>query len=293
MKRLLTVGIFCLGSLPVLSQASSILPTPSRQNSQFVHNDDGSLTATVFTHIDAPLLDAIFMINEEYGWDINYEDVPTVNPSELFDKFAETRSVHPGFHEELLDGYSLKAEPFRSTFNELDALHADKDAVLEKLILDYNASGNPGKFRLERTRQGGYVVVGNQYKSESGSEVEYAPILSCSISLYVPLSSLHDAFGLVADQVNKSCQNNLHAKLSAKFADTDPGTRSAGNVFGNFRQEAARDVIESLLRQEAEVITYVVEYKPGINMFYLETWFARRKIVGVDGNEISAPVLNQ
>lgn len=292
MRMQVTLGLFCLSCLPIFSQIGSNLPTPGPQNSRIVHNDDGYPTATVFTYSETPLGAAILAINEEYGWDINYEDVPTVSASELVDNFAEFHRSHPGFHEDIQDGYSLKLQPFRSTFNELDAHHADKESVLEQLIRDYNASANPGKFRLERTRQDGFVVVGAQYRSESGSEVEYTPILSCSISLYIPPSSLHDALGLVADQVNKTCLNDLHARLSAKFAALDSGPRTAGDVFGDFQQEAARDVVENLLWQEAGLMNYFVEYKPGINQFYLETWLAHRKIVGVDGNEIFEPILN-
>ena len=290
MRMLLTIGVLCLSSLPIFSQAGSRLP--GLQNSLITHNNDGSLTATVSIYSDPPLAAAILAINQEYGWDINYEDAPTVNASELVDNYAEFHRTHPGFHEDIQDGYSRKVQPFRSSFNELDERHADKDSVLEKVIHDYNESMNPGKFRLERTRQDGYVVVGSKYKSVSGIEVDYTPILSCSISLYVPPSSLHDALELVVDQVNKVCSNELHATISAKFAADDPGPLTSGDVSGNFRQESARDVVESLLWQEAGMMNYFVEYKAGINRFYLETWLAHRRIVGVDGNEILDPVLN-
>jgi hypothetical protein len=246
----------------------------------------------VFTYGYTPLFDAVLTVNEEYGWNINYEDAPTVNASELVDNDAEFHRTHPGFHEEIQDGYVRKVQPFRSSFIELDAHHADQESVLEQIVRDYNASENPGKFRLDRTKQGGYIVVGTRYKSESGSEVEYTPILNCSISLDIPPSNLHDALGLVAEQANKTCSNNLHAELSAKFAAQEPGPRTGGNVFGNFRQEAARDVVDNLLGQEVGLMNYSVHYAPGINKFYLVTWLAHRKIVGADGNEILDPILN-
>ncbi len=290
MRMLLTIGVFCLGSLPTFSRSGSHLP--GLQNSLITHNNDGSPTATVSIYSDPPLAAAILAINQEYGWDINYEDAPTVNASELVDNFAEFHRTHPGFHEDIQDGYSRKVQPFRSSFSEFDEHHADKGSVLEKVIRDYNASTNPGKFRLERTMRGGYVVVGSKYKSESGSEVEYTPILSCSISLYIPPSDLHDALELVVDQVNKACPSQLHATLSAKFAADDPGPLTSGDVSGRFGHEAARGVVEGFGWQEAGLMNYFVEYKPGINKFYLETWLAHGRIVGVDGNEILNPVLN-
>ncbi len=150
----------------------------------------------------------------------------TVNASEVYwHDFPELHRNRPGssFDQLAIHVYSLKTQPFQSTFNKLDAQNGDIKSVLEKVIHDYNESGNPGKFRLDRTRQGNYVVVGARYKSETGPEVDYTPIFSCPISVSIPPSSLHDALELVADQVNKSCPNSLHAKLNAEFASFDRG----------------------------------------------------------------------
>jgi hypothetical protein len=290
MRTLLTISLLSMSSLHALSQLESNLPS-RHQSSQITQTADGSQTATVSTDTDTPLLNAIHTINEEYGWNVHFEDAPTVNPSEVFDYFPEFHRTHPGFHEELQDGYALKTQPFQSTFNEPDAQNGDVRGVLEKVIHDYNASGNPGKFRLDRTRQGNYVVVGAQYKAESGLEVDYTPIFNCPISVSIPPSSLHDALELVADQVNKTCPNSLHAKLNAEFASFDRGPNGGIAVLGSFQQEAVRDVIENLLDQEPCLTDYAVVYQSGINIFYLGTLLAHKKAIGVDGNEIFEPIM--
>src|ERR1700677_1936420 len=178
MRTLLAISLLSMTSLHALSQLESNLPS-RHQSSQITQNADGSQTATVSTDTDTPPLNAILTINEEYGWNVHFEDAPAVNASEVFDYFPEFHRTHLGFHEELQACYALKTQPFQSTFNEPDAQNGDIRSVLEKVIHDYNASGNPGKFRLDRTRQGNYVVVGAQYKSEAGPEGDYTPIFNC------------------------------------------------------------------------------------------------------------------
>jgi hypothetical protein len=293
-------AVFLVSCLAGFPQTGSTLPDPGPQNSRIVHNNDGSLTATVFAYDRSLLQYPILKINEEYGWGVNYEDAPTVNASELIDENADLRRLKPGFHLELQDGLFPKTVPFFSTFTELDRSHADKKTVLQKLIADYNSSPNPGKFRLARTAQNNDVVIGAKYKSESGREVEYKPILDCPISLVISHSELHDALELVAEQVNKSCTNDLHAQLTAMFASDElpfgglaRDMSVTGTIFGNFRNEAARDVIEDLLRQEWDTLYYSANYAPGINAYYLVIWHATRKAVGVEGNEIDEPIRNE
>jgi hypothetical protein len=292
MRMLLTIGFLCSSSLLTFPQVASTARSPQQQDRRIVHHNDGSSTATVFTYGHMPLQEAILTINEEYGWGINYEDVPTVNASELVDENAELRRLNQGFHEDLMDGLSPKAKPFSSTFTELDTRHADKDTVLQKLLSDYNSSPNPGKFRLERTAQNSYVVIGVKYKSETGDEVEYKPILDCPISLYIPPTNLHHALQLVAGEVNKTCANELHAKLTADYTAEDSKSLGTENAFGNFQTEPARNVIESLLGQDDRLLYYSVQYVAGINEYYLQTWTARKSVTGVDGKRFFDPISN-
>jgi hypothetical protein len=281
--------LFSQSALPVQKTQVGEIPKKSVDR-EIVHSEGG--IATVYASTHTPLQDAILALNEEYGWSINYEDAPTVNPSDLVDDNAEFHLSHPGFHAKLLDGYSPKAKPFHSTFKEIDKRHADKDIAIGKVIQDYNESNNPGKYALIRTALNSYVIVGDEYKDKSGTEVKYSPILGCPISLTVSTMTLYDALQLVAKRFNDACKNDLNAPLDAEFAAEMLGPLAQEHVFGDYQGVAARDVIEDLLRQEPGLLYYSVEYVPGFNQFYLETWLTYRKVVGVDGNEVLDPVLN-
>ena len=47
----------------------------------------------------------------------------------------------------------------------------------------------------------------------------------------------------------------------------------------------------NLLGQEPGLMDYSVEYKSGINIFYIETWLARKKAISVEGNDIFEPII--
>lgn len=283
MKRLIVIICFGLYFSNVHAQISNA--SPEQLPARIVHNEDDSQTATVFTYSHRPLEDAIYQINEEYGWSINYEDAPTVNASEVVEDDPDFRRSHPHLQE----GYLPNGHPFQSTFKETRTHHAEKETVLRQLLQDYNASTNPGRYSLEHAAQKGYVIVGTEYKSESGSEVAITPLLSCAISLTITPMSLRDALQLVAKQVNDTCKTNLNAEYAAQML----GQLGAGNASGTYSKESARDVIEDLLLQQRGLLYYFVEYVPGLNMFYLQTFLVRETITGTDGNQIRSPVLNE
>ena len=283
MKLLIAMVCLCLHCADL--QAQTMTPSTEPREGRIVHENNASQTATVFTYSRRPLQEAIRLVNEEYGWGINYEDAPTVNASEVVDDDAEFRKLHPGYRE----GFVAKGHPFRSTFNETLTHHADQETVLLQLLEDYNTSTNPGRYSLERTAQNGYVIVGTKYKSVSGTEATFISPLNCPISVAISPMSLHDALQLVAKQVSDTCKTDLNAE----YAGEALGPLANGNVAGTYDQQLARDVVEALLLQERGFLCYSVEYVPVLNQFYLETWLVRRKITGVDGNQILDPVLNE
>lgn len=283
MKLLIAVACLCLYCPRV--QAQTKTPSTEPREGRIVHEGNESPTATVFTYGRRPLQEAIRLVNEEYGWGINYEDGPTVNASEVVDDDSEFRRLHPGYQE----GFVAKGQPFRSTFNENPTHHADEETVIQQLLDDYNASTNPGRYSLARTAQNGYAIVGTKYKSVSGAEVAFTSFLNCQISVAISPMSLHDAVQLVAKQVSDACKTYLNVE----YAGEALGPLAEGNVAGNYDREPARDVVEALLLQERGLLCYSVEYVPVLNQFYLETWLVRRKITGVDGNQILDPVLNE
>ncbi|MGH9327773.1 MAG: hypothetical protein ACRD2B_13980 [Terriglobia bacterium] len=134
-------------------------------------------TATVKADAADPLADAITAVSEEYGWVVDYEDPPysgtdlTIHPS-----------VGPG-----LQPYTIVAGgAFQSTYPEAPSMGSSRAAeltALEKIVSDYNASGNPGDFTVMSLPDGNYDVVGISTRDNSGGLVSVKPLLSTIISI--------------------------------------------------------------------------------------------------------------
>ena len=101
--------------------------------------------------------------------------------------------------------------------------------------------------------------------------------------------SLHDAFQLIAKQVNETCKTNLNADTATALL----GQIENSIVSGTYNREPARDVIEELLLQQRLLLYYSVDYVPGLNVYYLATWIVRETITGADGNQVRRPVINK
>jgi hypothetical protein len=256
---------------------------PHRERSDtIIHEDKGSPTATVTTYGRRPLEDALRLIGRTYGWAINYEDAPVVNSQQIVDDNAELRLKYPDLAERAL---FPRGNPFTTTFSEDHARHADIEQVLKRVIQDYNQSGNPGHYEVERTTLGNYLVVGDSYESQSGARRKYTPILNCKISITIPALSLHDALQMIGSEIGKTCKDS---QLNTDYA-AEIGTQ--GQVFGTYQDVPARDVIEQLLSQETTLMFYTVDYMPGENQYNLYTWVAYKSGRSMGGNEVLVPLI--
>ncbi|MGH9604738.1 MAG: hypothetical protein ACRD3N_03450, partial [Terracidiphilus sp.] len=136
---LMALTIFCS---PLLSQERSIVYS------------NGS--ATVAVNDPAPLAQAIIGVREEYGWVVDYEDPPWQS-GDLHDVSpAAWHAAHPGRRGSMEpDGgafqstYAVCPDMWGSASEELQ--------VLNKIVSDYNASGNPGRFIVRVQTDGSYA----------------------------------------------------------------------------------------------------------------------------------------
>jgi hypothetical protein len=133
-----------------------------------------------------PLFQAINALNEEYGWCVNYED-PPYSEFDMYDSsLPDWRASHPnargartlnggGFHSEFPEPAFLAAS---------DGMGSDFiGKVLQKLVSDYNASGNPGQFTVRKDTDGRYDVIGVSSKNSLGQNQATVAILDTPISL--------------------------------------------------------------------------------------------------------------
>lgn len=146
--RRLNVRVFVL-IIPSLSLFFGSGPARPQSRDRFMKEGvitrNGN-TATVKTNDARPLAQAIQAVSEEYGWVVDYED-PIYSDSETIDATnPEWRATHP--NAPIVRGIAGSA--FQCEFDERSALASTtgEEAALEKIIAEYNTSGNPGKFMV-------------------------------------------------------------------------------------------------------------------------------------------------
>jgi hypothetical protein len=138
-------------------------------------------TATVKADYAQPLQQAITAVREEYGWVVNFEDPPYQGKHDLIDMTnPKYRPTHPNARIVL----GPAGGPFQSTYPETPHMWnspAAEPDVLEKIVSDYNQSGNPGNFVVRELADGSFDVVGDSIHNDSGEDVPITPALDTSI----------------------------------------------------------------------------------------------------------------
>jgi hypothetical protein len=142
--------------------------------------------AVVTANDPRPLWQAVAAIRDEYGWVVDFEDPPFQNDSDFVDNATpEWRANHPN-----VKGFRIPAGGrFQSEYPERPESYAssspDIDAVLGKIISDYNQSGNPGKFSIRRQSDGSYAVIGQSIRDSQGKDKAVGSLLDTPVSIPV------------------------------------------------------------------------------------------------------------
>jgi hypothetical protein len=211
MKRVILV--YSLFGLPflLLAQAPN---KPSFTNAAVVERDGktGKLTA----NDPRPLMQAIEAISQEYGWTVDYEDPPYRSQFDLVDDTDPTwRANHPNAKGVVRVSGGL----FHSSFPEPSAENSEEQ-VLQKLVADYNASGNPGKFAVRKEADGRYAVIGISRKDETGKEEAVNALLDTPITIPVQQRDARDTLHLIVDTLSET--TGVDVKLGTIGLSSNP-----------------------------------------------------------------------
>jgi hypothetical protein len=143
------------------------------------------VNATVSTNHPRPLWQAVKAIRDEYGWIIDFEDPPYSSKYDLADdtdpKWRANHPNSPGVWR--IAGGSFKSE-FPETATTVPS-SPQIEKILKKIVSDYNASGNPGRFAVRRESPTRYSIVGVSSKTADGNDQSVSSILDVPISLSV------------------------------------------------------------------------------------------------------------
>jgi hypothetical protein len=152
--------------------------------------------ATITANSPRPLEQAISALNVEYGWTVDYEDPPYTSDSDLVDDTdPQWRAGHPNSR----GVRRVAGGTFQSQYEEGPGIDASgsKGAVLQKIVSDYNRSGNPGTFVVRAQEEGHYAIIGASIKDQARQDQKVTPTLDTPISIPIEQRSAEATIELI------------------------------------------------------------------------------------------------
>jgi hypothetical protein len=134
-------------------------------------------SATVRADSAQPLFQAVRAVAQQYGWAVDFED-PLFAGTDL--------TVHPSPRAGVTPYIIVSGGPFQCTYPETPHMWSSRTAervVLQKVVSDYNDSGNPGQFTVRFLPDGNFDVVGVATRNNAGALVPVKPLLDTIISI--------------------------------------------------------------------------------------------------------------
>lgn len=191
----MTVLWFLLAAPPgQLAQAP--ISKSSFMNSGVIQHNGAAGTLTA--NDPRPLMQAIEAISQDYGWIVDFEDPLYQSHFDLVDATdPKWRASHPNGK----GATRVSGGLFQSSFPEPSSVTSDnaEEQVLQKLVADYNASGNPGKFVVRKETDGRYAVIGVSRKDETGKDETVNALLDTPISIPVQQRDATATLQLIVD----------------------------------------------------------------------------------------------
>jgi hypothetical protein len=175
-------------------------PKPKFWDRATIEQADG--TVSVRANSSRPLEQAIEAIRQEYGWTVDYEEPPY----ESYDLVDNTDPGWRGAHPTAKGVTRIAGGLFTATFyagSDMSSGSPDEERALEKVVADYNASGNPGRFMLKAEGADRLSIVGIGIRDSSGNERTVTPILDTRISLPLQEHDVVEAMKLISQAVSE------------------------------------------------------------------------------------------
>ena len=169
--------------------AGQSMPRPKFLDHALIQH--GGTDVTVVANDPLPLLQAISDLRMDYGWQINWESAPGYSHFDLVDATdSKWRSAHPGEKGVTRPAGGL----FTATFPEPKEASdpATERDILTRLIDEYNATNNPGKYILRVDADGHLTVIGTRVRDEAGTLQEIQPLLDTPVTLAKAQRNIYD-----------------------------------------------------------------------------------------------------
>jgi hypothetical protein len=212
MKRMFVV-CFLLGvPLLLLAQAPA---KPSFMNAGVIQHQGPTGTSTA--NDPRPLMQTVEAISQEYGWTVDFEDPPYKSHFDLAD---DTDPVWRANHPNAKGVTRVSGALFQSSFPEPSTISDNaEEQVLQKLVSDYNASGNPGKFVVRKEADGRYAVIGISRRDETGKDESVNALLDTPISIPAQQREARPTLQLILDTVSATTGVRVYLGMTGLSSD--------------------------------------------------------------------------
>ncbi len=241
-------------------------------------------SATALANDPRPLLQAVTAVSEEYGWVVDFEDPPYESDADLVDDTApQWRARHPGEK-----GVRIVAGgSFQSNYAEKPntaTSSVEEQLVLNKIVSDYNASGNPGKFVVRKQSDGSYAVLGNSVKDDKGNDMSVSSILDTPISI---TSGRRDALTTI-ELVLDTLSSNSGVKVLLGTMPINVLIQSQVTIGGE--NISARNLLLQTLTGTKRTTVWQLLYDADSQTYYLSVLFAQIAQYDNSGKRTTVPI---
>ncbi len=246
----------CIAAHPALAELRTYLRDAE------LRRENGAVTV----HADdpRPLAQALDAISREYGLSIGYEDPPYRSEFDLYDSTAESwKRAHPEGPRAL----TVNGGPFEARYAERSGARPDLvelKSIVESVVAEFNASGNPGRFELRELPAGNMAVVGVSVADEQGSQAGIDPILDTMITLH--------GGSMRADLAFEELSRELQAQAGRAVG---VGVATTGNIFRQSQLEfpngkmSARSALYQLVAQLSVEFHWRAFYDAGMQTYFV------------------------
>ena len=143
--------------------------------------DHGDSTITITAFDSTPLFQAVYALRLQYGWQVDWESAPGFSQFDLVDDTdPKWRTAHPSEKGVTRPSGGLFVASLPEP-TELDA--SSEEDFLEKLITQYNATSNPGRYTLRRQGGGELAIVGDEVRDDSGALRKITPLFDTKLTI--------------------------------------------------------------------------------------------------------------
>jgi len=232
-------------------------------------------------------MQAIEAISQEYGWIVDYEDPLYRSHFDLVDVTdPKWRAAHPNEKGAL----GVAGGLFQSSFPEPSSIASGdaEEQVLQKLVADYNSSGNPGKFVVRKEEDARYAVIGVSRRDENGRDEAVNALLDTAISIPVQQRDARATLNLIADTL--TAFSGVKVYLGVTGLSSDP-LQDAEVTIGGSNMPAgtlllqALDGVSSTSPHFWGIFVWEFLFNADMNAYYLNLRSATKTETDADGRQ--------